>query len=490
MKIRALVAFSASLAAIGCATSSDAQRQKAPRAISQSAASKAAQQHPQLLEEFGGAETGARGAYVTTVGRKIAAASGVPGGGTGVFTITTLNSPVMNAFAVPGGYVYITRQLLGLMDDEAELASVLGHEVGHIAARHSESRQTRGLLSQLGALAVGVLTGSGQIAQIAGQVSQGLFLSFSRSQEFEADTLGIRYMTAAGYDPAASPSLLASLGAATSLETRATGRNDERAVPTWARTHPLSEDRVRRATQQAQATRRVGVGLRNRDQFLAQLDGVLVDDDPRQGVVEGRDFLHPDLRLGFTVPQGYGIQNGTRAVSISGTNGQAQFSTGAYNGDLSTYIAQVFRSVAGQQAGQLQIPQPRTTSINGIPAAYTTARAQTQQGVVDVSVFAYQWDSNTAYHFVMLTQGGSGIGPFSSMVDSLRRLTTAQAAAIRPRVMDVVTVRAGDTVQSLANRMAYNDLKLERFLVLNSLSANSALRPGDKVKLVVYGTRS
>jgi predicted Zn-dependent protease len=337
---------------------------------------------------------------------------------------------------------------------------------------------------------VGVLTGSSQIAQVAGQVSQGLFLRFSQSQEFEADTLGIRYMTAAGYDPAASPTLLASLGAATSLEARAAGRNDERAVPSWARTHPLSADRVRRATQNAQATRRVGVGVRNRDQFLAQLDGVLVDDDPRQGMVEGRDFLHPDLRLGFTVPQGYGIQNGVRAVSISGANGQAQFSTGAYNGDMSSYIAQVFRSVAGQQAGQLQIPQPRSTQVNGIPAAYTTARVQSQQGVVDVSVFAYQWDSNTAYHFVMLTPGGSGIGAFSPMVGSLRRLTSAEAAAIRPRVMDVVTVRAGDSVQSLAGRMAYNDLKLERFLVLNSLSANSTLRPGDKVKLVVYGTRS
>jgi predicted Zn-dependent protease len=481
------LAITASLAAIAAAGQGLAQ--SAPRAISQSSASKAAQQHPQIIEEFGGAETGARGAYVTNVGSKIAAASRVPGGAN-AFRITTLNSPVMNAFAVPGGYVYITRQLLGLMDDEAELASVLGHEVGHIAARHSESRQTRGLLSQLGALAVGLVTGSSQIAQVAGQVSQGLFLSFSRSQEFEADELGIRYMTAAGYDPAASPTLLASLGAATALEARAAGRNDERSVPNWARTHPLSEDRVRRATQRAQATRRVGVGLRNRDQFLAQLDGLLIDDDPRQGIVEGRQFLHPDLRLGFSVPQGYGIQNGVRAVSVSGANGQAQFSTGAYNGNMSTYIGQVFRSIAGQQAGQLQIPEPRSTTVNGIPAAYSTARAQTQQGAVDVTVFAYQVDSNRAYHFVTLTPGGSGLGAFSSMVSSLRRLSASEAAAIRPRVIDVVTVRAGDTVQSLANRMAYNDLKLDRFLTLNSLQANSPLRAGDKVKLVVYGQRS
>jgi predicted Zn-dependent protease len=297
-------------------------------------------------------------------------------------------------------------------------------------------------------------------------------------------------MTAAGYDPAASASLLASLGAATSLDARAAGRNDERSVPAWAQTHPLSADRVRRSSQRAQATGRVGSGVRNRDQFLAQVDGLLVDDDPRQGIIEGRDFLHPDLRLGFTVPQGYGIQNGTRSVSVTGSNGQAQFSTGRFNGDLGSYIAQVFQSIAGQQAGQLQIPQPRSTTVNGIPAAYTTATARTQQGQVDVTVFAYQWDQNTAYHFVTLTRGGSGIGPFASLVGSLRRLTAAQAAEIRPRVVDVVTVRSGETVQSLSNRMAYNDLKLERFLTLNGLQANSRLVPGQKVKLVIYGTRT
>jgi predicted Zn-dependent protease len=495
MKIKSLIALSASVAALGLAAQAEAQR--APRAISQSAAAKAAQQHPQLVEEFGGAETGARGAYVTSVGRRIAASSRVPGGGTGVFTITTLNSPVMNAFAVPGGYVYITRQLLGLMDDEAELASVLGHEIGHIAARHSERRQSTTLrnsvLGALGQILVGAVAGNSGLGQLLqqgiGQSTQALTLSFSREQEFEADQLGISYMTAAGYDPNAAASLLASLGAATTLEARAAGKNDERSVPSWARTHPLSEERVRRALQRAQATGRANSGLRNRDQFLAQVDGVLVDDDPRQGIVEGASFLHPDLRLAFTVPRGFQMQNGTRAVSITGTSGQAQFSTLPFNGNMGAYIGQVFQSIAGQQAGQLQIPQPRTTSVNGIPAAYTTATAQTQQGQVDVSVFAYQWDSNTAYHFVMLTRAGQGIGPFAPLVGSLRRLSASEAAAIRPRVLDVVTVRAGDTVQSLASRMAYRDLQLERFLTLNSLQANSQLRPGDKVKLVVYGER-
>ncbi len=494
MKMKTLTPLSVSLAAIVLAAPGDAQR--APQAISQTAAKQAAQQHPQLVAEFGGEEAGARGAYVTNIGRRIAAQSGVPGAN-GAFTITTLNSPVMNAFAVPGGYVYITRQLLGLMNDEAELASVLGHEVGHIAARHSEQRQSatmrNSILGALGQILVGAVAGNSGLGQVLqqtiGQGSQVLTLRFSQQQEFQADDLGIRYMAGAGYDPAASASLLASLGAATSLEARATGK-DERSTPAWAQTHPLSADRVRRATQTAQATGRRGTGLRNRDQFLAQVDGLVVDDDPRQGITEGRNFLHPDLRLAFTVPQGYGMQNGTRAVSISGSNGQAQFSTGQFNGNLGTYIAQVFQSIAGQQSGQLQIPQPRTTTINGIPAAYTTATARTQQGMVDVTVFAYQWDQNTAYHFVTLTRGGTGIGPFGPLVGSLRRLSTSEAAQIRPRVMDVVTVRTGDTLQSLASRMAYPNLQVERFLTLNGLQANSRLVPGQKVKLVVYGNRA
>jgi predicted Zn-dependent protease len=488
MKRKAIIAFTASVAAIVCATSSQAQQQSRTRAISQSTAQKAAQQHPQIVEQFGGEETGARGAYVRAVGARVASQSNIAGGGN-AFRITTLNSPVMNAFAVPGGYLYITRQLLGLMNDEAELASVLGHEAGHIAARHSSERQRAGILSQLLAVGAAVVTGSGQIGQLFGQVSQGLFLKYSRSQEFEADDLGVRYISAAGYDPLASASFLGSLGAATSLEARAAGRNDERAVPSWARTHPLSADRVRRATAQAQKTGRAGSGLRNRDQFMAQVDGLMVDDDPKQGVIEGRTFLHPDLKLRFTVPEGYQMQNGTRAVSIVGQRGQAQFSGGAFNGNLGTYIGQVFRGIGGNQT-QIQYSQPQSTTINGIPAAYSTARVATQQGQLDLTVVAYQWDSNTAYHFAMITPAGSGLGAFNSMVQSIGRLSQAEAAAIRPRMIDVVTVGASDTVQTLAARMAYTDLREERFRVLNGIPSGAALRPGQKVKIVVYGTRS
>jgi predicted Zn-dependent protease len=487
MTVRALLAATASIAALGAATTAAPAQQSQVRGLSQSSMATAAQQHPEIVAQFGGAETGPRAAYVQAVGARVTAQTPIRGGGT-AFHITTLNSPVMNAFAVPGGYLYITRQLLGLMNDEAELASVLGHEAGHIAANHNKERKRGTLLSQILSAGVGLVTGSGQLGQLAGQATQTVLLGYSRSQEYEADALGVRYIAAAGYDPMASPTFLNSLGAATSLETRAMGGQDERTTPSWARTHPLSADRVSRATKIAQATGRANVGLRNRDQFLAQIDGIMVGDDPRQGVIDGRTFSHPDMRLRFTVPQGYGIQNGAKAVSISGQQGQAQFTGGTFNGNLASYIDQAFRSVVGQQA-QVNYEQPRSTSINGIPAAWSTARVNTQQGAVDLTIFAYQWDQNSFYHFAMVTPAGTGPGPFGSMVQSLARMSTAEAAAIRPRILDVVTVGARDTVASLSARMAYTDLKEERFRVLNGLGSGVSLRAGQKVKIVVYGTR-
>ncbi len=462
------------------------------RNLRQSEVAAAQKQHPQVVAEFGGAETGARASYVEAVGRRVAVHSGIANSQAS-YRFTTLNSAVENAFAVPGGYVYITRQLMGLMNDESELGFVLAHEVGHIAANHAQTRKStatrNSILGVLGAV-LGSVVGNNAfgnlISQGAQQAAQLSTLRFSRDQEYQADTLGIRYVTAAGYDPSGGASVLAALTRATALETRVQGKAN-RSTPEWASTHPLSENRSQRALSEAQRTGRVGKGLRNRDAFLAALKGIYVDDDPAQGVIDGRTFTHPDLRLQFAVPTGYQMQNGARAVTIQGSAGQAQFSGGRYSGSLESYIGQVLRELAGNQ--QISASQPQRTMINGIPAAYTTARANTQSGAVDVSVFAYQWDADTAYHFVMLTRGGAGVAPFASMVDSLRRVPPAQAAAIRPRIIDIVTVGANDTAQSLASRMAYNDYKLERFLSLNGLSANTRLARGQKLKLVVYGVR-
>jgi predicted Zn-dependent protease len=486
MRTRTLLAGIAAVALPAAALS-----QAAPRYLSQRDVAEAQRQHPQLVAEFGGAETGARAAYVDSVGRRVAGYSGVA---SNAYHFTTLNSAVENAFALPGGYVYITRQLMGLMNDEAELAFVLGHETGHIAANHAQARKSaasrNSILGVLGAILGSAIGGSGigsMISQGAMQYAQMATLSFSREQEYQADSLGMRYLMGAGYDPMAGATMLAAVGRATDLEARVQG-NANRSTPEWARTHPLSVNRTQRAQAEAQRTGRAGRGLRNRDQFLAQLEGVYVDDDPAQGVIDGRSFTHPDLGFQFIVPVGYQMQNSASAVTIDGSAGKAQFSTGRYNGDLAAYISQVLYGLTEGRT-QIAMAPPRQTTINGIPAMYAVGRFNQSSGAIDVSVMAYQWAPNRAYHFVMLTRAGQGIGQFASMVDSLRRISPQEASAIRPRIIDVVTVSPTDTAQSLARRMAYRDFQMERFLSLNGLPANPRLVPGQKVKLVVYGTR-
>jgi predicted Zn-dependent protease len=245
---------------------------------------------------------------------------------------------------------------------------------------------------------------------------------------------------------------------------------------------------MQRALAEARATGKLGSGVRNRDVFLNQLEGTYVDDDPAQGVIDGPTFTHPDLRIQFTVPPGYLMSNGTTAVTISGSAGKAQFGGGRFSGTLENYIIRVFQELTRGQM-QIPIPPPQRVSINGMPAALTSARVNTDSGPLDVSVVAYQWDQDRIYHFVMIAPGGSGVGPFAQMINSLRRLSAEEAAAIRPRIIHVVTVAPGDTVQSLAARMAYRDYKVDRFLALNGLSANGTVAPGQKIKLVVYGAR-
>ena len=444
-----------------------------------------AKANPELVAEFGGAVSGPQAAYVASVGKTIAIQSGLSNARDD-FTVTLLNSPVNNAFAIPGGYVYTTRQLVALMNNEAELAGVLGHEVGHVAARHSKQRQkaaTRnsilGVLGQVLGSAVG--GGFGNIIAQGSQFgAQALTASFSRSQETQADNLGIQYLKSAGYDPRALSSVLQSLANQTALDARVMGTGGNR-VPEWASTHPDPASRVRAALVRAGPT---ATGMTNRDTFLSRIDGLLYGDDPKQGVVEGNRFTHPELRLAFQAPNGFYVMNGTRAVTIGGTSGKGEFSSAAYNGNLESYVRSVFASLGSTNQAQIPISQLERTTVNGIPAAYGTARVNSGSSQVDVVVFAYEFANGQAYHFTTLSPAGQS-GAFEPMFRSMRRIGASEAAAIKPRRIAVVTARSGDTVRSLAGRMAYTDYQLERFLVLNGLNANSTLSAGQKLKLVV-----
>lgn len=453
------------------------------RAVSQSDRTSGARANPQLIAEYGGLYPGPQADYVRRVGQRIAVQSGLSNAQSD-FSINLLNSPVNNAFAVPGGYVYVTRQLLGLMNDESELAFVMGHEIGHVAARHSSSRQTRSTITGLGALILGVVTGSSQVAQGASQIGQLYTLRFSRQQEFEADDLGENYLVRAGYDPFGAPRVLAQLAAQTALETRVSGQ-PARNTPSWASTHPDPASRVARAAQNAERAPR-GAGERNAAAYLSALDGTLYGDDPHQGVVDGQVFRHPDLKLSFRVPDGYAITNGASAVTISGNGGQAQFGGGRFDGDMNGYVRAALASVSGDQGGVPDV-EVSPVRIAGFDAATATVRAQGSSGPVDVTVVAYRFDATTAYHFVMLTPAGSGGRGFASMIDSMRRLSLQEASAIRPRRIRIVTATRADTVESLARRMAFGDAQIDRFRTINALRNGQPVVTGQRYKVVVYG---
>ncbi len=457
------------------------------QSISASDKAEGAKAHPQLLQEFGGSVTGRQATYVEGVGKTIAVQSGL-GNAKSEFTVTLLNSSVNNAFAIPGGYIYVTRELVGLMNNEAELAGVLGHEVGHVAAQHQKKRQAaaqqNAIIGVIGSVLSGVLLGNNALGKIGQQVfsqgSQMLTLKYSRGQETEADNLGIDYLRKAGYDPRAMSTVLQSLANQNNLEATLQGSNTR--VPEWASTHPADGPRIKAALDRAGSA---ATGITNRDKFLTGIDGIMWGDDPHQGVIEGRKFLHPDMKFAFEAPQGFYLVNGTTSVAIAGQSAKGELSNGAYSGDLDTYVNAVFAGLDKNGQASIRPASIQHTTVNGIPAAYGAARANNDSGTVDVIVFAYELGPKQAVHFLTAAQTG-GADVFNSMFGSMRKITDSEAAAVKPRKVSVQTVKKGDTVQSLSARMAYSDHQLERFLVLNGLTETSNLLPGQKVKLVVY----
>ncbi|ODT86660.1 M48 family metalloprotease [Phenylobacterium sp. SCN 70-31] len=448
------------------------------------AAAQPAREHMGLVASLGGEFAGPQADYVQRVGDRMAQAAGMRQ--RCIFTV--LNSEVVNAFtAPPGCYVYITRGLLSIMNSEAELAAVLGHELGHVTAKHAQRQEQAEALSGLAAALIGAATKSDIAGGIAGRVGKLGTLSYSRNQEYEADTLALRYLPMAGYAPEGLTRVLDGLQREDAFNTQTTGQGGA-ATPAWARTHPLTGDRIQRAeTQAARIAYAEDLALDQRA-FLAALDGMPFGDDPGQGVVRGGSFVHPALRIRFDAPQGFALSNTPQAVRVAGPQGMlAEFAPGqAPASQLEAYAAAVMRGIIRQ--GRHELGQAQRTTINGMPAVVLPARALSAGRPVDLTVVAYAAGGNQVYHFVSMAPAGQA-GVFDGMYESFRRLSDRDAEAVGGRRIAVVTVRPGDTAETMSARMPPERDRLARFLMLNNLRPGEPLAPGAQVKIVTEGRR-
>ncbi|HYC13053.1 MAG TPA: M48 family metalloprotease [Stellaceae bacterium] len=438
-----------------------------------------------ISAKFGGAYGDpAVAKYVTELGNKLVATTSMAGQ---KFTFTVLNSPIVNAFAMPGGYVFVTRGVIALSNNEAELAGVLGHEIGHVTAHHVQARVSRDEITSLGARLArifGEQLGNARIGAYTGDlasVSQLYYIRrYSRDQEFQADQLGTETLARAGYDPHAMATFLASLGASTRLDNRMAGRPEDYDDFSMFADHPRTPDRVDRAVEEAASLH--GTAL-NRDQFLAHVEGLMFDDDPAFGVFRGRTFIHPALRLAFDLPEGYEVENGEKAVMAENSDHAGVIfdqATETFDGAPEDYISKIW---APKIAGH-----PQHIDVNGMPAATVSGQATERDGTVQkVRLYAIRYDPKTIYRFLFLIPDKNSDRyekEFQQVVLSFRRLTVADAAAIKPYRVHVVTVAQGDTVASLSARYPYRSFQRDRFLVLNALGADATLVPGQKVKLI------
>ncbi|HET9427742.1 MAG TPA: M48 family metalloprotease [Allosphingosinicella sp.] len=445
-----------------------------------------AEQHPLLLAEFGGRYDAPEAAYARALGERIAGTAGLEG----QCTFTLVNSDVVNAFAVPGCYIYVTRGMMSIVNSEAELGAVLAHEVGHIVAAHGRRQQSRSFWRTLGVLAVGLVTGSEQLTRMAGRAAEYFTLRYSRTQEYQADDLGIRYLAALGYDPYAVQDMLAALGRHERFLVSTRGRDEARSIPEWARTHPNTENRVERAGEKARETGIAPESLPEGEAaYLREVDGLLYGDDPAQGFVIGRRFAHPLLRIGFTAPEGFTLTNSPQAIFIEGPDGlRGQFGIGRLPPQgLEAYAAAIADQLL--RGAPARIGKAERLIVNGLPALILPAVIETEQGAVELNIAVYEGPGSAAYHFILAAPPADSLRTsIASLFASFHLLSPEQIRSLRPRVIQTVAVTPRDSIASLARLMA-SEHPVDHFLMLNALAPGAAPAPGQLVKIVTFASR-
>ena len=395
------------------------------------------------------------------------------------YRVTILNSASVNAFALPNGNLYVTRGLIALANDSSELASVLAHEMSHVIARHAEMREDE---LQKVALVTRVFTdlgGDPETSALALAKSKIKLASFSRAQELEADAIGIRIAAHAGYDAYGAVRFLTSMGRNAELKAMPAASRMDPGAPDFLSSHPATPERIRNAQISARQFAPAVEPERDKKAYLAGIDGMIYGEDPSEGFVRGRRFLHPKLGFTFLAPEGFTLDNTAQAVLGLREGGGQAMRVDVVNVPAEQTL------VAYLTSGWIENIDPKTveeTTINGLSAA--TATAKGDQWVF--RLYAVRFGSEV-YRFIFAAKRMNAEVDhiFREAVATFRRMTIAESEAAKPLRISIATVAQADTVDSLAARMAPPDRQLERFRILNGLSAHDRINVGDEVKLVV-----
>jgi len=412
--------------------------------------------------------------YVQDLGATLAARSERPDL---PWTFRVLDDPLINAFALPGGFIYVTRGILAHFESEAELAGVLGHEIGHVTARHSVSQISRTQLATIG-LGVGMILAPElqRYEPLASASMQLLFLKFGRDDERQSDELGVRYMGRAGYDPAQLSGVMAMLGQVT-----ASGGSGP---PEWLSTHPNPanrEEAIRAMAGEAEVA--LDPAMVRREEYLPHLDGMVFGENPREGFFEGSRFYHPEMAFQLEFPDGWQTANSKQAVQAGSAEGDAMMDLTLGEGATPGAALTAFLSQEGVEAGQSS-----NSPINGISAASADFRATTQDGVLQGRV-------------AFISHGGTilrviGLAPERAWVDrrpavrasmeSFRGLSDANILNVQPARIRVTTVPRAMDLDSFLRREGAGD-RIDPVRLLNRLQGNPTLPAGRVLKIPVGG---
>jgi predicted Zn-dependent protease len=431
---------------------------------------------PQIVAQFGLYEDSSLQRFIREKGKQMAAISHRPNLD---YQFRILNSDVVNAFAVPGGYVYFTRGIMAHFNNEAEFAGVLGHEIGHVTARHSVAQQRNQLLGQLGIIA-GVIINP-DLAQFADVASQGLgllLLKYGRDAERQSDELGVEYSSKIGYNAHEMAGFFSTL----QRQGEVSGSAE---LPTFLSTHPDPGERhvtVDKLATEWQQNLKLANPQVNRDSYLRRIEGIVYGEDPRDGYLENNVFYHPVLRFQFPVPAGWNYQNTPQRVQLASKDGKALMLLMLAQGNSLQEAAN-----AVLQQYKMQAVESREVSVNGLRAVALVADQPQQQGAALRTLSYLIQYGGTIYHLIGVTSlndFNNYASVFTSVMQGFRELTDASKLNKKPERIRVKTVTQNSTLQQAFRQFGVPDNRMEELSIVNGMKLTDNLTKGSLIKIL------